>query len=1504
MRSSRISHSFRDNPSRGTPDVVAFMASLVLLCTALIAFDATPINAATPCGAGSNPIVCENSKPGTPPTIWDIDGAGDDDIQGFSTDISVNVGGTIGFKVATPASAYTITIFRTGYYQGLGAREVATVTPSATLPQVQPQCITDAATEIYDCGTWKLSASWTVPATAVSGVYFALLRRPDSGHTSHITFIVRDDSSHSSVLFQTSDPTWQAYNTYGGSDFYQGAANGRAFKVSYNRPVATRGANVGRDFFFSNEYPTIRFLEKNGYDVSYFSGVDTDRYGTLLKNHKVFLSVGHDEYWSTGQRASVEAARDAGVNLQFLSGNEAYWHTRYEPSLDASKTNYRTLVSYKETWASTKLDPSTTWTGTWRDPRFSSRADGGGLPENALTGTAYMSNNDDLPITVSAIEGKLRLWRNAGLSAQAAGTKTALAAHTIGYESDEDLNNGFRPSGLIDLSTTTGVTPQYLQDFGLEVAPGTTTHHVTLYRAASGALVFGAGTIQWGWGLDQTHDGNGAPGSGAMQQAQVNLLADMGAQPLTLVAPLVAATASVDTTPPTVTVSAPVTGTAIANGTPVTITGTASDVGGVIAGVNISLDNGTTWHPAVGTSSWSYAYIQHGIGGQKVLIRAVDDSANYSATPASVTYTIGGPYSVFGAEVPKAADYGDPSAAELGLRFTPTTSGFISGVRFYKSTANTGVHVGSVWSSAGVRLATVNFANETASGWQSARFAIPVAVQAATTYTVSYTDPNGHYAAANYYWAYGTSPVGPMVPSIGTAIPITAGAFSGPGIFPDRTDGATNYYVDAIFELTDTSPLSVSNPAPLPGSSSVALGSSVSAVFSRDANPTSVVFAVRAPNGVAVAGSTVYSASTRTAIFTAAQPLATSTKYSVVLSATDLNGVQLSVGGSWSFTTVQPPSVPGQCPCSLFDDTATPSIVQVNDLSAVTLGLRFTALRSGLISGIKFFKAAGNTGIHTATLWSSTGTTLGSATFGNESTAGWQTASFATPLLVTAGTAYIAAYRTTVGDYSATPGYYAGAGFDRGPLEVASQAGTYSYQDVAPLNQTSTDYGVDVVFKNSAASFTLVSTSPAAGAISIDHGTAISATLSAPVANGYTVAVSSAGSSIAGVVSLSADRQTIKFIPAAQLPNNATVAVTLSNLATADGVTLATQSWSFTTLDSLTTVSTSLFGSEVPAVAAAGDASAVELGLTFTPSVDGTVSAIRFYKGAGNIGTHKGHLWSSTGQLLATVTFADETDSGWQSAALSAPLAITSGKTYTVSYLAPNGHYSLTSNYFSTAKTSGPLTAAAGTNGLYTYGSAGGWPTNSYNSSNYFVDVVFVSAVPTAPAANPNPTPTPTPAPAGTSIFSSTSVPANVEWADHAAVQVGVRFSSSVAGTITGIRFYKGPDNTGPHQVFLWGADATQLATATSSNETASGWQTVALSQPVSIVAGVEYRATYYTTVGLYSLDVGGLASSVTTGPLSTVASGGTYGYSTLAPAGTASHNYWVDVTFVAGTIP
>ena len=375
---------------------------------------------------------------------------------------------------------------------------------------------------------------------------------------SHVVFVVRQDGGTSAVFFQTSDTTWHAYNGYGGNNLYGGTGPGgglsgvgRAYKVSYNRPFTTR-ETAPEDWLFNAEYPMVRWLESNGYDVSYTTGVDTDRRGSELLNHRLFLSVGHDEYWSGPQRANVEAARDhtPPVHLAFFSGNEIFWKTRWESSIAGTVTTYRTLVCYKETHSSppAKIDPSAAWTGTWRDPRFSPPSDGG-RPENALTGTIFTVNgvrNDNFE--VPAADGKMRFWRNSpNVSFLTAGQVWSAPTGTLGYEWDEDLDNGFRPAGLVRLSTTTiNVETGVVQDYGSTYAPGLATHHLVFHKRPNGALVFGAGTVQWPWGLDAVHDGFAATPSVDMQQATVNLFADMGVQPATLQSGLLPASASAD----------------------------------------------------------------------------------------------------------------------------------------------------------------------------------------------------------------------------------------------------------------------------------------------------------------------------------------------------------------------------------------------------------------------------------------------------------------------------------------------------------------------------------------------------------------------------------------------------------------------------------------------------------------------------------------------------------------------------------------------------------------------------------------------------------------------------------------------------------------------------------------------------------------------------------------------------------------------------------------------
>src|SRR5262249_39063026 len=148
-----------------------------------------------------------------------------------------------------------------------------------------------------------------------------------------------------------------------------------------------------------------------------------------------------------------------------------------------------------------------------------------------------------------------------------------------------------------------------------------------------------AGTVQWSWGLDANHDLSSLSGGTDpnMQQATVNLFADMGVQPATLRAGLVLANASTDTVPPTSRITSPAAGANIPINNPVTIQGTAADTGGgVVAGVEISVDGGQTWHPATGTATWSYTWTPTALGSVTFKTRAVDDSANLE-TPSAGT---------------------------------------------------------------------------------------------------------------------------------------------------------------------------------------------------------------------------------------------------------------------------------------------------------------------------------------------------------------------------------------------------------------------------------------------------------------------------------------------------------------------------------------------------------------------------------------------------------------------------------------------------------------------------------------------------------------------------------------------------------------------------------------------------------------------------------------------------------------------------------------------------
>ncbi|WP_380837107.1 DUF4082 domain-containing protein [Sphaerisporangium dianthi] len=1306
-----------------------------------------------PCDAGGNKITCENSLTGNDRSEWDTNPHGT--VEGYGDQMSVNLGQTVNFKIRSTALNLQVDIYRMGYYGGSGARKVITVPATTSVSRFQPSCPENTTTGEVACG-WGTVASWTVPTTAVSGIYFAHVVRTDTNDDTHIVFVVRDDASTSDLLFRTSDSTWQAYNSWGDipatednpnkvlNSLYRGdsiAAPGRAVKVSYNRPFNTRESTPwGRDFVFANEYPMVRWLEANGYNVSYMSSLDAARSPATLLNHKSLLSVGHDEYWSGEERTAFENARDNGVNLAFFSGNEIYWKTRWE-------NNYRTMVSYKETHANAKIDPAAgVWTGTWRDPRFSPPADGG-KPENALTGTLFTvncttSNNgcEAIPLTVPAADGKMRFWRGTPVGGQFSGSMNI--GGIVGYEWDEDVDNGSRPAGLVPMSSTTSVAEQVLIDYGTNVAQKSATHRLTLYRAPSGALVFGAGTVQWSWGLDPEHDGydENDYSNLSIKQATVNLFADMGVQPKSLTAGLSTALKSTDVTAPTAAITAPAAGVTVNNGSTVTVSGTAVDVGGQVGAVEVSTDGGATWHPATGRTSWTYSWKVTGVGATTIKVRAADDSGNVGAQ-ASRNVSVDCPCSLFTSSVtPANPAENDGSALELGVRFKPSVNGYLTGVKFYKGTGNTGTHTGTLWGSDGTPLATGTFSGETSSGWQKLNFGSPVFVTAGTEYVASYYAPNGHYAADANFFRYQ-----PLVNA-----PLTAPAASGTagnGVyragagFPDQTFNGGNYYVDVVFTVNDVYPPAVTTAAPVPGSSSVPTGVQPKVTFGEPVQTGTPTFTVKDATLANVAGTVSLDAARKTLTFVPSAPLAPGERFTVEVSGAkdDANNTMTQPYG-FSFTTAKTWTA-GQCPCTVWPDVTVPDVPSVNDSGSVEVGVKFQAATDGFIEGIRFYKGAGNTGAHTGTLWSGTGAELTTATFTDESTQGWQEVYFGTPWPVTKDTTYVASYHAPNGHYSGTANGLASA-VTAPPLRTLASAtsggnGVYKYGARSYPDQSwgATNYWVDVIFTRLADTTAPYITlkSPDHGGTGVATGTAVTATFSEPIQeNSATITVKNAANqTVAGTRALNEARTLLTFTPDDPLAQSTTYTVTVSGGEDDADNAMTTTSWSFTTGGPATCPCSIWASNAFPANPSNADADAVEVGVKFTAEMDGQVTGVRFYKGAGNTGTHVGNLWSGTGTPLANGTFVNETASGWQTLQFAAPVDVVAGQVYVASYHAPAGHYAGDGAYFNTGPyANSPLTALAnggpaGGNGVYRYGTDSGFPSASFNGANYWVDVLF-----------------------------------------------------------------------------------------------------------------------------------------------------------------------------------
>ncbi len=467
----------------------------------------------------ANPIVLENAKSGT--TAWQSanlqeslnnqgsqegfggnGAAGSSDwtdtaLRGYASAQSINVGGSINFYVGTKLPSYSMQIYRMGWYGGAGARLIKSVSGLPGKNQAVPAW--DPSTLLLQL-KWSTSYTLQTDATWASGVYLNKLVGSD-GTVAYIIFVIRDDSSTASIVYQLPLATYQAYNNWGGPSLYVSplASPTRAYKVSFDRPYAS-GSGAGD--FFSGDYGMIRFLESKGYNVTYAASSDTQTTPGLMNNHKIFLSNWHDEYWSKEMRDNLTAWRNTGKNIAFFGGNDVYWQIRYEPS--SSGVANRVITCYK----AASLDPlsasnPTLTTVRWRDPPVN-------LPENALLGGMYVSlvhsSDPSVPWVVS--NSNNWIYNGTGLA-----NGDAIAG-LVGNEFDGVANNGASPAGVVSLSNSPVV-----DEYGnTDLANGS----VYVY-APSGAIVFNAATIRWAWKLDDnTYQAHGA--DARVQRITTNVL--------------------------------------------------------------------------------------------------------------------------------------------------------------------------------------------------------------------------------------------------------------------------------------------------------------------------------------------------------------------------------------------------------------------------------------------------------------------------------------------------------------------------------------------------------------------------------------------------------------------------------------------------------------------------------------------------------------------------------------------------------------------------------------------------------------------------------------------------------------------------------------------------------------------------------------------------------------------------------------------------------------------
>ena len=620
-----------------------------------------------------------------------------------------------------------------------------------------------------------------------------------------------------------------------------------------------------------------------------------------------------------------------------------------------------------------------------------------------------------------------------------------------------------------------------------------------------------------------------------------------------------------------------------------------------------------------------------------------------------------------------------PWTYEFGVKVTVDQPMQLTAIRFWKSSAETGVHTGTVWTASGTLLGSVTFANETASGWQQQALATPISLQAGSVYVVSVN--------ANAFFSI--TPAG--LQSQVTAGPLHSvadgldGVYgSAAGVFPNSSYNSTNYFVDLqVVPAGTVTPPTVTATSPVDGATGVARGVSVSATFSRAVDPATIsgsTFSLLAPDGSQVPASVAYNAATLSASLTPSSLLAIGTTYTAKVStgvhASD--GMPLGNAVQWSFTT----------------SAATPPVV-TRALPAAGAG----DAGPGAAPRAEFSKA-----LDPATVSAATFTLSGPGGF------------------VAASVSYDAAAQAA----TLTPS----APLSAGVTYTARLDGSIAATDGSTLG---TPFSWTFTVPSSPPALLSVGGLPAGGATGVSKIGPFTAVFSRAVdassVSSATVRLRAADSSLVpATVVYDPASLTATLTPGSALADTSvyTLEVTTGVRGSDGGYLAAQSSRSFTTgvcPCQLFSLALSPQKTTIPSADGHGFSS-YELGVKVTVDQPMLLSSIRFYKDDRETGVHTGTVWTASGSKLATVIFSNETASGWQTQALATPLQLQPGSVYVIS-VNVNAYYVATSAGLTTQISSGPLHSVAdGANGVYGL-FAGDFPSQTWNSNNYFVDVLI-----------------------------------------------------------------------------------------------------------------------------------------------------------------------------------